>query len=84
MDCATVGGQDGKSCMMYNLVNAPAESRLYMLASSLQMSAGNPRHADPSQGPMTFASLDEARAYMMTAEYTNAKRMIMSLRISDG
>lgn len=81
---STVGGQDGKSCMIYNLVNGPAESPIYMFASGLQMTAGNPGQADSSPGAMTFASLADARAYMKSAEYTNAKRMIMSLRISDG
>ena len=77
---STVGGQDGKACMIYNVVNGPPSSSIYMFASAVQMSLGDFERG----GALTFASMDEARAYMGTPGYAAAKRMIMSLRISDG
>lgn len=77
---STVGGQDGKACMIYNVVNGPPSSSIYMFASAVQMSLGDYERG----GALTFTSMDEARAYMGTPEYAAAKRMIMSLRISDG
>ena len=77
---STVGGQDGKACMIYNVVNGPPSSSIYMFASAVQMSLGDFERG----GALTFAGMDEARAYMGTPGYAAAKRMIMSLRISDG
>lgn len=74
---STAGGQDGKACMIYNLVNGTSASPIYMFASALQMGPGN----SPQQGVLTFAGLDAARAYMKTPAYADAKRMITSFRI---
>ena len=77
---STVGGQGGKACLIYNVVNGPSESPVYMFASTVQMNSGG----SGASGAMTFPSLDEARAYMATPEYANAKQMITSLRIAVG
>jgi hypothetical protein len=72
---STTAGKDGLSCMFYNVVNGPPESPTYAFADVVQVRVGD---------GMTFSSLDEARAYMLTPEYINAKRMITSLKIQSG
>ena len=74
---STTAGADGRSCMFYNVVNGSPESPLYSFADVVQVSI----HDSPAADAKTFGSLDEARAYMLTPEYTNARRMIMSLQI---
>jgi hypothetical protein len=76
---STAGGQDGKACLICNLVNGTSASPIYMFASAVQMGPGN----SPQQGVLRFAGLDAARAYLKTAAYADGKRMITSLRISD-
>lgn len=79
---STVAGADGTSCMFYNVVNGPAESPLYSFADAFQVNAGRPAVGGNRKGAKTFASLDEARAYMQSPEYVKAKRMITSLKIN--
>ena len=73
-------GKDGKACMFYNVVSGPAESTLYSFADNFQVSAGDTQ----STNSRIFSSLNEARAFMLTQEYINAKRMLMSLQIRSG
>ncbi|MDQ0821814.1 hypothetical protein QFZ79_004191 [Arthrobacter sp. V4I6] len=80
----SVAGKDGKSCMFYNVVSGPAESPLYSFADTVQVNAGGAGEIGNRMGAKTFRSLDEARAYMQTPEYLNAKRMITSLKIKAG
>ena len=77
---SSAAGVDGKSCMFYNVVNGPAEAPLYSFADTVQVNAG----AAGTANSKTFGSLEEARAYMQTPEYLNAKRMITSLAIKAG
>jgi len=77
---SSAAGKDGKACMFYNVVSGPAESPLYSFADNFQVSAGDAQSANSR----VFSSLDEARAYMLTPEYTRAKRMITSLQIRSG
>lgn len=81
---STVAGQDGTTCMFYNVVNGPAETPMYSFADAFQVNAGGTEEVANRQGAKTFASLDAARAYMQTSEYLNAKRMITSLKITAG
>lgn len=74
---STAAGKDGTSCMFYNVVNGPPESPTYAFSDVFQVRAGD-------GGGMSFRTLDEARAYMLTPEYINAKRMITSLKIRNG
>ncbi|KIS27663.1 hypothetical protein TV39_07815 [Arthrobacter sp. SPG23] len=75
-------GADGQSCMFYNVVNGPQDSPVYMFADSLQVnSAPSP---DGATGVKTFSTIAEARAYMQSSGYLDAKRMITSLKITAG
>lgn len=79
---SSTAGTDGRSCMFYNVVNGPRESPVYMFADSLQVnSAPSP---DGATGVKSFGSVAEARAYMQTPGYLDAKRMITSLTITAG
>jgi len=73
-------GKDGKACMFYNVVSGPAESPLYSFADNFQVSAGDA----PGTNSKLFSSLNEARDYMLSTEYINAKKMLVSLRIRSG
>ncbi|UZX02635.1 hypothetical protein F8G81_08425 [Arthrobacter sp. CDRTa11] len=77
---SSAAGVDGKSCMFYNVVNGPAEAPMYSFADTVQVNAG----AAGTGATKTFGSLEEARAYMQSPEYLNAKRMITSLAIKAG
>jgi hypothetical protein len=80
----TPAGQNGTTCMFYNIVTGPAEWPLLSFADAFQVNVGS-REGDPMRkGAKTFPSLDAARAYMQTPEYLNAKRMITSLKINEG
>jgi hypothetical protein len=77
---SSAAGKNGRTCMFYNVVSGPTESTLYSFADNFQVSAGDSQ----STNTKIFSSLDEARAYMLTPEYINAKRMITSLQIHNG
>lgn len=77
---SSAAGKDGRTCMFYNVVSGPAESTLYSFADSFQVNAGGGDNGSSK----VFSSLDDARAYMLTSEYINAKRMITSLQIRSG
>ena len=82
---STVAGQNGTSCMFYNVVNGPSESPLYSFADTFQVNSGSSAQEDPKRkGAKTFPTMDAARAYMQSPEYLNAKRMITSLKINAG
>ncbi len=70
--------------MFYNVVSGPAGPQLYSFADAFQVNAGGTAENGDRKGAKTFGSLDEARAYLQTAEYLDAKRMIMSLKIKAG
>ncbi|MFF1385481.1 hypothetical protein ACFVWT_18150 [Arthrobacter sp. NPDC058288] len=79
---SSTAGTDGRSCMFYNVVNGPQDSPVYMFADSLQVnSAPSP---DGAAGVKTFSTIAEARAYMQSSGYLDAKRMITSLQITAG
>ncbi|QCB98200.1 hypothetical protein E5206_15815 [Arthrobacter sp. PAMC25564] len=81
---SSVAGKDGKSCMFYNVVSGPAESPLYSFADAFQVNVGGSEQNGNRKGAKSFPSLEEARAYMQSSEYLNAKRMITSLKIDAG
>lgn len=80
----TPAGQNGTTCMFYNVVSGPPESPLFSFADAFLVRAGGSEDEPKHQGAKTFPSLDAARAYMQTPEYLNAKRMITSLKINEG
>ena len=80
----TPAGQNGTTCMFYNVVTGPPESPLFSFADTFQVSVGGSEENPTHKGAKTFPSLDAARAYMQTPEYLNAKRMITSLKINEG
>lgn len=81
---STLAGQDGITCMFYNVVNGPPESPMYSFADAFLVRVGGSEEAPNRKGAKTFPSMDSARAYMQTPEYVNAKRMITSLKIRAG
>jgi hypothetical protein len=81
---SSLAGRDGKSCMFYNVVSGPVESPFYSFADTTQVTVGGSGENGNRKGAKTFASLDEARAYMQTPEYQWTKRMITSLKINAG
>lgn len=81
---STLAGQNGTTCMFYNVVNGPAESPLYSFADAFQVNTGGTEQVPNRKGAKTFPSMDAARAYMQTPEYLNAKRMITSLKVNAG
>ena len=81
---STPAGQGGTTCIIYNVVNGPAETPMYTFADAFQVRAGDPEEIPGRKGAKAFPSMDAARAYMQTPEYVNAKRMITSLKISAG
>jgi len=80
----TPAGQNGTTCMFYNVVTGPPEWPLFSFADAFQVRAGGSEDDPTHKGAKTFPSLDAARAYMQTPEYLNAKRMITSLKINAG
>ncbi len=80
----TPAGQNGTTCMFYNVVTGPPESPLFSFADAFQVGVGGSEENPTHKGAKTFPSLDAARAYMQTPEYLNAKRMITSLKINEG
>ncbi|MGP4033080.1 hypothetical protein [Pseudarthrobacter sp. 1C304] len=77
-------GQNGTTCMFYNMVNGTAETPIYTFADAFQVRAGDPEQTPGRKGAKAFPSMDAARAYMETPEYLNAKRMITSLKLTAG
>ena len=77
-------GQNGMTCMFYNVVNGPADSPPFSFADTYQVNAGGTEQIPNRKGAKTFPSLDAARAYMQTSEYRNVKRMVTSLKVSAG
>ncbi|SDL83100.1 hypothetical protein [Arthrobacter sp. ok362] len=80
----TPAGQNGTTCMFYNVVTGPPEWPLFSFADAFQVNVGSKEDDPMRKGAKTFPSLDAARAYMQTPEYLNAKRMITSLKINAG
>jgi hypothetical protein len=80
----TPAGQNGTTCMFYNVVTGPPDSPLYSFADAFQVNVGAQEAVPNRKGAKTFPSMDAARAYMQTPEYLNAKRMISSLKINEG
>ncbi|MFF2031200.1 hypothetical protein [Arthrobacter sp. NPDC058192] len=80
----TPAGQNGSTCMFYNVVTGPPEWPMFSFADAFQVQAGGSEDDPMHKGAKTFPSLDAARAYMQTPEYLNAKRMITSLKIKEG
>jgi hypothetical protein len=66
-------GQLQDSCLMYSFVAGAPQGTLSFADRTFQNGTGG----DPA-----FASLEEAKAYMMTPEYRKLKAMITSLRVS--
>lgn len=60
-------------CFYYNLLQT--ESAYVSFADTLQVSI--------SDATKHFDTMDEARAFMQTEDYENAKRMLLSLRLDD-
>ncbi len=79
---STVGGADGKACLIYNVVNGPQESPTYMFASGVQMTAGFSDEDAKAAGVLVFRTMDEAIAYRNSEEYKQVKAMITSLTIA--
>jgi len=77
-------GQNGTTCMFYNVVTGPADPPSYSFADAFQVRVGDTQQTPARKGVKTFSSMDAARAYMQTPEYLNAKRMITSLKITAG
>jgi hypothetical protein len=78
----SLAGQNGTTCMFYNVVTGPADPPMYSFADAFQVNAGGSEQIPNHKGAKTFPSMDAARAYMQTPEYLNAKRMITSLKIA--
>ncbi|WP_336992268.1 hypothetical protein [Leucobacter sp. VD1] len=67
--------QPQRSCMYYNLVQLP--DGMMAFADTLQIDS-----AEPGPNPArTFATMDEARAFMKTEEYATLKRVLLSFRL---
>ena len=79
----TPAGQNGTTCMFYNVVTGPPEWPLYSFADAFEVRPGDTEDDPKRKGAKTFPSMDAARAYMQTPEYLNAKRMITSLKINE-
>ena len=77
-------GQNGTTCMFYNVVTGPADPPSYSFADAFEVRVGDTQQTPARKGVKTFPSMDAARAYMQTPEYLNAKRMITSLKITAG
>ena len=69
---ALVDEQPVESCFFYNLLHP--EAGMMVFADALQVSADAP--------PRTFASMDEARAFVETEEYATLQRILSSLQIA--
>ncbi|MET1063962.1 MAG: hypothetical protein ABWX85_03230, partial [Arthrobacter sp.] len=80
----TPAGQNGTTCMFYNVIIGAPGTPTYTFADTFQVRTGDTEEVPNRQGAKAFASMDAARAYMQTPEYLNAKRMITSLKISAG
>ena len=83
---STIGGADGKACLIYNVVNGPELSPIYMFASGVQMRSDSDLSADEAQaqGVLVFDTMAEAIEYRNSEEYRLVKAMITSLRIELG
>lgn len=79
----TPAGQNGTTCMFYNVVTGPPEWPLFSFADAFEVRPGDTEDDPMRKGAKTFPSLDAARAYMQTPEYLNAKRMLTSLKIHE-
>ena len=64
--------QPVESCFFFNLLHP--EAGMMVFADALQVSADAP--------PRTFASMDEARAFVETEEYATLQRILSSLQIA--
>ena len=80
----SAAGQNGTTCMFYNVVTTVADPPMYSFADQFEVRAGETQQDPARKGVKSFPSMDAARAYMQTPEYLNAKRMITSLKISAG
>lgn len=77
-------GQNGSTCMFYNIVSGPSDSPLFSFADAYQVNTGVQQQIPGHKGPKSFPTMDDARAYMQSAEYLDAKRMITSLKVTQG
>lgn len=71
-------GPDGKACMVYNTVTSERFG-IYMFGDVLMFTGD-------SDGPpnlRTFATVDDARGYVLTSEFQNIQKMITSLKALD-
>ncbi|WP_115787333.1 hypothetical protein [Arthrobacter silvisoli] len=80
---STIGGADGKACLIYNVVNGPKESPIYMFASGVQMRPDLTGAEAAAQGVLVFNSMAEAIEYRNSEEYRQAKAMMTSLTVAD-
>lgn len=80
----SVAGQNGTTCMFYNVVTTLADPPMYSFADQFSVRAGETQQDPARKGVKSFPSMDAARAYMQTPEYLNAKRMITSLKFTAG
>jgi hypothetical protein len=80
----SVAGQNGTTCMFYNVVTDSANPPMYSFADAFSVRVGDSQQTPNRKGVKTFPSMDAARDYMQTPEYLNAKRMITSLKITAG
>ncbi|WP_120520534.1 hypothetical protein [Arthrobacter celericrescens] len=80
---STIGGADGKACLIYNVVNGPELSPIYMFASGAQMRPDLTDAEAADQGVLVFDSMAEAIEYRNTEEYRLVKAMITSLTVAE-
>ncbi len=68
-------GPDGKACLVYNTVSSK-KLGIYMFGDVLQFTS------DPNGSPglRAFATITDARAYMLTSEFQNIQKMITSFK----
>lgn len=78
---STIGGADGKACLIYNVVNGQEDSPIYMFASGPQMRPDLTDAEAADQGVLVFGSMAEAIEYRNSQEYRQVKAMITSLTI---
>ncbi|HSO91230.1 MAG TPA: hypothetical protein VLR70_08785 [Arthrobacter sp.] len=77
-----VGGTDGKSCVLQNLVRGPEGKGDYSFADLAELKAFAPdQKVAPAQA---FDTLDQAAKYVNEgSEFANVQRMLMSLEIKN-
>lgn len=74
-----VGGQDGKSCQLSNMVSGPPSLGAYMFGDASVLRPKGP--AEPVAPQHAFDTLAQAADYARSSELLNIERMITSLKI---